>query len=87
MSARALLLGAIILLLATWALTGSGWLRRASEWVRLIVAALFIFFAVRVGLSIAILAFDLAPISWTIPVAFGIAAWLLRPGRRSRKTP
>jgi hypothetical protein len=46
-----------------------------------LVAAVFIFAAVRAGLSIAIIAFDLSPVSYLIPVSFGLVAWWLRPGR------
>jgi hypothetical protein len=35
----------------------------------------------RAGLSIAILAFDLSPISYLIPISFGVLAWWFRPGR------
>ncbi|HZP26753.1 MAG TPA: hypothetical protein VFB90_06865 [Dehalococcoidia bacterium] len=87
MSARALLLAAALLLALTWAVSGGGWLRRSSEMVQIVVGVLFVVFAVRLGLSIAIIAFGLSPASWLIPVAFGIGAWLIRPGRQSRKQP
>jgi hypothetical protein len=46
-----------------------------------LVAALFVLAAVRIGLSIAILAFDLSPASYLIPISAGIIAWWLRPRR------
>jgi hypothetical protein len=49
--------------------------------VRLLVAVLFVVAAVRVGLSIAILAFELSLPSLLIPIAFGVLAWWLRPGK------
>jgi hypothetical protein len=45
---------------------------------------LFVLAAVRIGLSIAILAFDLSIASLLIPIAFGVLAWWLRPGRKVR---
>jgi hypothetical protein len=75
-----LVLGLVVLLLA-WAASGTGLLRRASAFLRLLVAVLFVAAAVRIGLSVAILAFDLSPLSLLIPVSFGALAWWLRPGR------
>jgi hypothetical protein len=80
---RFLILGVVILLLA-WAASATGMMRHAPEFLRLLVAAIFIFFAVRVGLSIAIIAFDLSPVSYLIPISFGIVAWWFRPGRTLR---
>ncbi len=77
---RFLILAGVLLLLA-WTASGTGLLRLAPALVRNLVAAIFIFSAVRVGLSIAIIAFDLSPISYLIPVSLGIIAWRLRPGR------
>jgi uncharacterized membrane protein len=76
-------LGAILLVLV-WGTSASGAMRHAPAFLRLLVAALFVLAAVRVGLSIAIIAFDLSPISLLIPISFGIAAWWLRPGRNVR---
>ena len=81
MSARGFLLLGLLVLVAAWAVSGTGLLRRASAFLRLLVAVLFVAAAVRIGLSIAILAFDLSPLSLLIPVSFGVAAWWLRPGR------
>ena len=81
MSARAFLLLGLVVLVVAWAASGSGLLRRASAFLRLLVAVLFVAAAVRIGLSIAILAFDLSPLSLLIPISFGVAAWWLRPGR------
>ncbi len=80
---RFLIFGAVFLLLA-WAASATGLMRHAPVFLRLLVATLFVFAAVRVGLSIAIIAFDLSPISLLIPISFGIAAWWLRPGRDIR---
>lgn len=82
MGARGFLILAVVFLLLLWAASGAGLLRRASALVRLLVAVLFVAAAVRIGLSIAILAFDLSPISLLIPISFGILAWWLRPGRK-----
>ena len=79
---RFLILAAILLLIA-WSVSGTGFLRRAPALVGYLVAAVFIVSAVRVGLSIAIIAFDLSPISYLIPISLGGLAWWLRPGRRS----
>jgi hypothetical protein len=84
MSARRfLILGAIFLLLA-WAASGGGLLRAVPAFLRLLIAGLFVLAAVRVGLSIAIIAFGLSPASVLIPIAFGVVAWWLRPGRDPR---
>ena len=80
---RFLIVGAVFLLLA-WAASATGLMRHTPEFLRLLVAAIFIFFAVRVGLSVAIIAFDLSPVSYLIPISFGIVAWRLRPGRNLR---
>jgi hypothetical protein len=80
---RFLLLGVGLLILA-WAASGTGVLRRAPALIGYVVAALFVLAAVRVGLSIAIIAFDLSPVSIAIPIALGVLAWWLRPGRNAR---
>ena len=80
---RFLIVGAVFLLLA-WAASAPGLMRHAPEFLRLLVAAIFIFFAVRVGLSVAIIAFDLSPVSYLIPISFGVLAWRFRPGRNLR---
>ena len=82
MSTRGFLILGAIVLVAAWAASGTGLLRRATAFLRLLVAVLFVVAAVRVGLSIAILAFDLSPASLLIPIAFGVLAWWLRPGRK-----
>ena len=81
MSARWFLILGLAVLVVAWAASGSGLLRRASAFLRLLVAVLFVAAAVRIGLSIAILAFDLSPLSLLIPISFGVLAWWLRPGR------
>ncbi len=80
---RFLIFGVLFILLA-WAASATGLMRHAPPFLRLLVAALFIFAAVRVGLSIAIIAFDLSPISLLIPISLGILAWWFRPGRNLR---
>ena len=83
MGATRFLILAGVLLLIAWSVSGTGFLRRAPALVGYLVAAVFIFSAVRVGLSIAIIAFDLSPTSYLIPISFGGMAWWLRPGRGS----
>jgi hypothetical protein len=78
-----LLLAAAFVLLA-WAASATGLIGRAPAVLRLLVAAIFVLAAVRVGLSIAIIAFDASPISLLIPISLGILAWWLRPGRTLR---
>ncbi len=78
-----LIVGAVFLLLA-WGASATGLIRQAPATLRLLVAVLFVLAAVRVGLSIAIIAFDLSPISFLIPISLGIAAWWIRPGRKVR---
>ncbi len=83
MSARAfLIIGAAFLLLA-WASSTAGLIGRVPAFARLVVGVLFVLAAVRVGLSIAIIAFDLSPVSFLIPVSLGILAWWFRPGPRT----
>lgn len=81
MSAGRLLILGVVLLLVAWTVSGTGLLRHAPAFLRSLVTVAFIFIAVRVGLSIAIIAFDLSPISYLIPIFLGILAWWLRPGR------
>jgi hypothetical protein len=78
-----LIIGAVFVLLA-WATSATGVMRQVPAFLRLLVAVLFVFAAVRIGLSIAIIAFGLSPVSYLIPISFGIAAWWLRPGRNVR---
>lgn len=81
MTARRLLILGALFLLAAWAASAGGLLRHLPQLLRLLLGALFVLAAVRVGLSIAIIAFDLSPPSLAIPVGFGLLAWWLRPGR------
>jgi hypothetical protein len=81
MSARGFLILGAIVLVAAWVASGVGLLQRATAFVRLLVAVLFVAAAVRVGLSIAVIAFDLSLPSLLIPIAFGVLAWWLRPGK------
>lgn len=84
MSARGFLIFGAVFVLLAWAASATGTMRQVPAFLRLLVAVLFIFAAVRIGLSIAIIAFDLSPISYLIPISFGILAWWLRPGRNVR---
>jgi len=84
MSARGFLIFGAVFLLLAWGASATGLMRQAPAFLRLLVAGLFIYCAVRVGLSIAIIAFDLSPISYLIPISFGILAWWFRPGRNLR---
>ena len=83
MSARGFLVLAAAAALAAYLLSGSGVLKRASAVVRLALGVLFVLAAVRIGLSIAIMAFDLSPASLLIPIALGVGAWWVRPGREA----
>jgi hypothetical protein len=87
MSARGFLILGLVVVVVAWAASGSGLLRQASAFLRLLVGVLFVLAAVRIGLSIAILAFDLSPLSLLIPISFGIVAWWFRPGRKSAHSP
>ena len=84
MGARGFLLLGVGLLILAWVASGTGVLRRAPALIGYLVAALFVLAAVRIGLSIAIIAFDLSPFSIVIPIALGVLAWWLRPGRNVR---
>jgi uncharacterized membrane protein len=77
----------LALLLVLWSVSGFGFLRHAPRYLTYVVAAIFILSAVRIGLSVAILAFDLSPASYPIPIAFGLAAWWLRPRGPRAGTP
>ena len=87
MGARSLLVLGLALLLFVWAASGSGLLRRLAltkasfSETRLLEEMLL---GDEAAVSIAIIAFDLAPLSLLIPVAFGILAWWLRPGSPAR---
>ncbi len=78
-----LIFGAGFLLLA-WGASATGLMRQAPAFLRLLIGVLFVLAAVRIGLSIAIIAFDLKPVSYLIPISFGIVAWWMRPGRNVR---
>jgi len=84
MGARSFLIFGAVFVLLAWAASATGLMRQAPAFLRLLVGVLFVLAAVRVGLSIAIIAFDLSPISYLIPISFGILAWWLRPGRNLR---
>ncbi len=78
-----LIFGAGFLLLA-WGASATGVMRHAPAFLRLLIGVLFVLAAVRIGLSIAIIAFDLKQVSYLIPISFGIVAWWMRPGRNIR---
>jgi len=79
MGAGRLLLLALLVMALAWAVSAGGRSRRVPAFLQLLVAALFVASAVRIGLSIAILAFDLTPLSLLLPISFGLAAWWLSP--------
>ena len=81
MRARGFLVLGGLLLLITWAASGLGAVRRAPAMVRRILDVLVILAAVRIGFSVAIIAFDLSPASYAIPVAFGLIAAATSLGR------
>jgi len=83
MGARTFLAIGLALVVLAWLPSPTGLLRSAPVVFRYLFAAIFILGAVRVGLSIAIIAFDLSPLSFLIPIAFGLSAYCLRPGRAS----
>ena len=83
MGATRFLILAAVLLLIVWSASTTGFLRRTPAIVGHLIAAVFIISAVRVGLSIAIIAFNLSPISYLIPISLGALAWWVRPGRGS----
>ena len=56
-------------------------LRTAPRFLQLLTTVLLIFVAVRFGLAVAIIVFDLSPASLLIPVFLGLVAWWLRPWR------
>jgi hypothetical protein len=78
-----LIFGAVFLLLA-WGTSATGVMRQAPAFLRLLIGVLFVLAAVRIGLSIAIIAFDSSTASFLIPISFGIVAWWMRPGRSVR---
>jgi hypothetical protein len=70
-----------LLLIAAFAIvcTRLPFLRPVRDALQLAVALLFVIAAVRVGLAVAIAGFGLATWSIAIPIALGLAAWLVRP--------
>jgi hypothetical protein len=85
MGARGFLVLGGLLLLSTWAASGLGSVRRAPALVRRILDVLVILAAVRIGISVAIIAFDLSPASYAIPIAFGLIAAATSLGRARRQ--
>ena len=84
MKTTGLLLFGAVVLLVIWVGSALGLIRRVPRPLLLLADALFIFAAVRVGMSIAIIVFDSSPISYLIPICLGILALWFRPGRNLR---
>ncbi|MDO8616186.1 MAG: hypothetical protein Q7T33_10715 [Dehalococcoidia bacterium] len=82
-----LLLAALLLIAVAWVASNIPWLRPLGNVLRLSLGVLFVLAAVRLGLAVAILGFGLSPVSLLIPLALGLAAWLLRPGRAAAPPP
>ncbi|MEE8369413.1 MAG: hypothetical protein V3S00_01440 [Dehalococcoidia bacterium] len=82
-ASKLLLVVGVIALLVAWSASSTGLLRQAPALLRSIVTVILIFAAVRVGLSIAVIAFDSSMLSLLIPTSFGLAAWWFRPRRNS----
>lgn len=82
MSTRAFLVVALVVLLLALSSSGIGAVRRAPGFVRTVIDLLVIAAAVRIGLSIAIIAFDSTAANVAVPLACGIAAAALTFGRR-----
>ena len=81
MNARTVLLLLLLFVLAVWTAPGGRVRTAASASMRFVLGAVFVLVAVRLGLAVAIIGFDLSPASLVIPASFGIAAWRWRPGR------
>jgi glucose uptake protein GlcU len=87
MGARVILVIALIVLLLGVTSSGTGVIKRAPAFVRNVIDALVIVAAVRIGLSVAILAFDSTVANYAIPIATGLLAagillWMRRRERR-----
>lgn len=74
MGARVFLVIALIVLLLGATTSGTGAVKRAPAFVRNVIDALVIVAAVRIGLSVAILAFDSPAANVAIPIAAGLLA-------------
>ncbi len=80
---KLLLIVGVIALLVAWSASSTGLLRQAPALLRSIVTVVLVIAAVRVGLSIAVIAFDGSTFSLLIPIFFGLVAWWFRPRRNS----
>lgn len=74
MGARAFLIIAAVVLLLAVSSSGTGAVRRAPAFIRNVIDALVIVAAVRIGLSVAILALDSTLANIAIPIAAGLVA-------------
>jgi hypothetical protein len=72
MGARALLIIALIVLLLGVTTSGTGVFKRAPAFIRNVIDALVIVAAVRIGLSVAVLAFDSTIANVALPLAAGL---------------
>ncbi len=80
-------LAALLVIAAAWVTSHIPWLRPLGDVLRLSLGVLFVLAAVRLGFAVAILGFGLSPLSLLIPLALGVGAWLLRPGRAATGSP
>lgn len=86
MGARAFLVIALIVLLLAAGGSGLSAVRRAPVLIRTVLDLLVVFAAVRIGLSVALLAFDSTTANYAIPIAAGLltASVLFYLRRRDR---
>lgn len=90
MGARAFLVIALVVLLIAAGSSGIGAVRRAPTFIRNVIDALVVVAAVRIGLSVALLAFDSTVVNYAIPIAAGLLAaallFWMRRRERSRQS-
>lgn len=86
MGARAFLVIALVVLVIAAGSSGLGAVRRAPAFIRNVIDALVVVAAVRIGLSVALIAFDSTLANYAIPIATGLltAAVLFYLRRRDR---
>lgn len=85
MGARALLIIALIVMLLGVTSSGTGIVKRAPAFVRNLIDALVIVAAVRIGLSVAILAFDSTFANIALPLTAGLLTALILIAIRVRR--
>lgn len=85
MGARAFLIVAAVVLLLAVSSNGTGAVRRAPAFVRNVIDALVVVAAVRIGFSVAIIAFDSALANVAIPLVAGVLAAAVLLAMRLRK--